>query len=201
MPNQTGGKFDFGPGGIAGIPKQRGGFLEWLVPPLAVAKLARQKAQQRRRRRQQLNRRHQARMRDLQQDPGYQSRKRQANRPPPFYNLNNALNQRRSQHGFANSQAPQTQTGGIVATREQQARWLREYKLQQRGGSWWPDWIAPRPKKIVHQTRAEDRWTKKYHSATSKKYKQKGGTGALGIIGGSEERSKKQMAWIKKNFT
>ena len=99
------------------MPKQSGGFLEWLVPPLAIAKIARQKAQQRRQRRQQLNRRHQARMRDLQQDQGYQSRKRQAERPPRnFYiSVNNALNnadrQRRPQRGFSN---PQTQTGRCV---------------------------------------------------------------------------------------
>jgi hypothetical protein len=31
-------------------PKQEGGWLEWLVPPLAIAKIARQKKAQRRRR-------------------------------------------------------------------------------------------------------------------------------------------------------
>jgi hypothetical protein len=217
MSTQTGSGFDFGPGGIWGTPKKRkqngGSFLEWLVPPLAVAKLARQEKQKRRRQQQQRRRQHQAKMQELQQDSGYQSRRRQANLPPlrqsrNFYiSVNNSLNnrrrpqnntlnnQRRPQRGFANSQA-----GGIVASREQQERWLREYKLQQRGGSWWPDWIAPRPKKIVHPTRAEDRWTKKYHSAKSPKYKpkQKGGSGL--IRGGTEARQKKQISWVKRQF-
>jgi hypothetical protein len=121
-------------------------------------------------------------MRELQQDSGYQSRRKQANRPPipvrPSRNFyisvnnsqnnrrrpqNNTLNNRRRPHnntlnnqhrpqrGFANSQ-----TGGIVASREQQARWLREYKLQQRGGSI--------------------------------------------IRGGTEARQKKQISWVKRQF-
>jgi hypothetical protein len=40
-----------------------------------------------------------------------------------------------------------TQTGGIVATRAQQARWLREYKLQQRGGTWFERFAGKKKQK------------------------------------------------------
>ena len=90
-----------------------------------------------------------------------------------------------------------------MATQEQQARWLREYKLQQRGGKtdqqgggWWPDFIAPRPTKIIHgysKGAGPVRGAKK-----KKKYqKQKGGV----ILGGAEDRTEKQIAWIRKKFT
>ena len=126
------------------VPKQDGGFLEWLVPPLAIAKLARQKKARRRRamqRKRMMMNRERGPTNYRQNDRGYRysrprtsrnfyinvsnnnSRNKQL-KPPTTTTTNQTrpwVDRRRSQVG---------QTGGIVADSRKLARKAMRYNLQ-----------------------------------------------------------------------
>jgi hypothetical protein len=76
-------------------PKQEGGWLDWLVPPLAIARIAREKKAKKRR--EMMRRKRMERM---------------SVTTNPDYSANNNY---------------------------------RYARPRQQGGSWWPEWIAPKP--------------------------------------------------------
>jgi hypothetical protein len=67
-------------------------------------------------------------------------------------------------------------------------------KDRQKGGSWWPEWIAPKPTQIIHSY--NQGIPPREAGKTKKSKKQK-----VGVIFGGQKQVDKQMAWIKRKFT
>jgi hypothetical protein len=137
-------------------PKQDGGWLEWLVPPLAIAKLAKQKKAKRRR-----AMRRRAEMRDREMiSRGEMNTPRYGRRN--YWGRNYSPKPRTSRNFYINVSNNSSRNNSKQQNNSQQLKpaqnqlkpptnpnrpWVNR---RQKGGGWWPDWIAPKPTKIIH---------------------------------------------------